>query len=78
MMNNKERKELILNSLDEQSFDDINDAFSHIGGDVSALEAVPFGLRNEVIRIFEDLADGVINSKESIERLRAFVSSVSD
>jgi len=77
-MNNKERKELILNSLDEQSFDDINDALSHIGGDVSALEAVPFGLRNEVIRIFEDLADGVINSKESIERLRAFVSSVPD
>ena len=77
-MNNKERKELILNSLDEQSFDDINDAFSHIGGDVSALEAVPFGFRNEVIRIFEDLADGVINSKESIERLRAFVSSVPD
>lgn len=77
-MNNKERKELILNSLDEQSFDDINDTFSHIGGDVSALEAVPFGLRNEVIRIFEDLADGVINSKESIERLRAFVSSVPD
>lgn len=77
-MNNKERKELILNSLDEQSFDDINDSFSHIGGDVSALEAVPFGLRNEVIRIFEDLADGVINSKESIERLRAFVSSVPD
>ncbi len=35
-MNNKERKELILNSLDEQSFDDINDAFSRIGGDVSA------------------------------------------
>ncbi|MCP4587518.1 MAG: hypothetical protein GY840_16510 [Pseudoalteromonas sp.] len=77
-MNNKERKELILNSLDEQSFDDINDAFSRIGGDVSALEAVPSGLRNEVIRIFEDLADGVINSKESIERLRAFVSSVPD
>ena len=45
---------------------------------MSALEAVPFGLRNEVIRIFEDLADGVINSKESIERLRAFVSSVPD
>ena len=77
-MNNKERKELILNSLDEQSFEDINDAFSSIGGDVSALEAVPFGLSNEVIRIFEDLADGVINSKESIERLRAFVSSVPD
>lgn len=77
-MNNKERKELILNSLDEQSFDDINDAFSRIGVEVSSLEAVPFGLRNEVIRIFEDLADGVINSKESIERLRAFVSSVPD
>ncbi len=77
-MNNKERKELILNSLDEQSFDDINDAFSSIGVEVSSLEAVPFGLRNEVIRIFEDLADGVINSKESIERLRAFVSSVPD
>ncbi|MCF2859179.1 hypothetical protein L1286_16975 [Pseudoalteromonas sp. SMS1] len=77
-MNNKERKEHIIKVIESQNFDSIHKALQELGSDIGGLEAVPFSLRNEVIRICEDLADGCINSQQYLVRLKAFVSSVPD
>ncbi len=77
-MNNKERKEFIFQAIEKRNFDNIDDARRELGGFIDSLEAVPFGSRNEIIRICEDLANGIIDSKESIARLKAFVGSVPD
>ena len=77
-MNNKVRKERILQTIEKRDYASIHDAHQELGGDIDSLEAVPFGSRNEIIRICEDLADGIIDSKQSIARLKAFVSSVPD
>lgn len=77
-MNNKKRKQKILLSIESGSFQNVYEAMKTVGGDVGALEAIPFGLRNEVVRIAEDLADGSISQDESVTRLAAFVQSVPD
>ncbi|MDP2560107.1 hypothetical protein [Psychrobium sp. 1_MG-2023] len=77
-MKNCDRKVKILRILASDKFDNYYDAFSKVGGDVNTLEAIPFGSRNETIRIAEDLADGVISNAEAISRLIKLVQSVPD
>lgn len=77
-MNNQQRKKRILDLLDERACSDVFEALAIVGGDVSALEAVPFGRRGELTQICEDLADGKINGIESLLKLRDFVMAVPD
>ena len=55
-MNNKVRKERILQTIEIRDYASIHDAHQELGGDIDSLEAVPFGSGNEIIRICEDLA----------------------
>lgn len=75
-MNNKQRCEVILEKLRNSNFDHAYDALKVVEAEILCLESVPFGLRNEPIRICEDLSDGVISGSESIQRLIDFVKAV--
>jgi len=77
-MDNTQRKKLILDVVESNDIASIHDALKLVGAEISSLEAIPFGSRNEVIRICEDLADGVISSQESLERFKKFISSIPD
>ena len=78
IMNNSERKKLIMDKLNDENIEHIYDAIRVLGGEIEALEAVPFGRRNEVIRIAEDFTDCVIDGPTSLERLKEFVINVPD
>lgn len=75
-MNNKQRCENILEVLKNSNFEHVFDALKVLEDEINCLESVPFGLRNEPIRICEDLSDGVISGNESIKKLVSFVKAV--
>jgi len=77
-MTNSERKALILNALRSKNYRSAFEAINEFQWEISSLEAIPFGLRNEPIRIAEDIADGVITCEESLTRLIDFLEAVPD
>ncbi|RZM85371.1 hypothetical protein C3B51_00080 [Pseudoalteromonas rubra] len=77
-MTNQQRKHFIISAIERAECSDVHDALRVAGEEIECLEAIPFGSRNEIIRICEDIADGVIDGSESIKRLLEFVNSVPD
>jgi hypothetical protein len=77
-MNNADRKKYILSQLAANHCPDVFAALNIVGGDVGALEGLPVELGNRVTIICEDYMDGILEDKESIEKLKEFVRSVPD
>ncbi len=77
-MNNQVRKKRILDKIEAGEFQDVYDVLKLFGGDIENLEDIPLGMRNEPIRIAEDYTDGMIDGRQSIERLVEFISGIPD
>ncbi|ALU45179.1 hypothetical protein [Pseudoalteromonas rubra] len=77
-MTNQKRKHIILSAIKRAECEDIHDVVRIAGEEIECLEAVPFGSRNEIMRICEDIADGVIDGSESIKRVMTFLNSIPD
>ncbi|MAD46335.1 MAG: hypothetical protein CMH98_15135 [Oceanospirillaceae bacterium] len=77
-MNNQVRKKRILVKIEAGEFHNVYDVLKVFGGDIESMEAIPLGTRNEPIRIAEDYTDGMIDGRQSIERLVEFISGIPD
>lgn len=77
-MNQRERKAFLIGELQSGRYGSSYEAMDALLGEFSALEAVPLGLRNEPIRICEDLTDEKITREESLAKLVKFLGEVPD